>query len=346
MTIRTILSSVCAAALVAIGADAALAQAPSTSATLARVKERGVLECGANQGVPGFSMPDSQGRWTGFDVDYCRALAAAIFDDPTKVRFSPLSSKDRFIALQSSQIDVLARQTTWTISREISQGIAFTAINYYDGQGFLVRKSLGVKSALEFAGATVCVPQGTTSELNAADYFRTHNIRYQMVAYATVDEVIKAYESGRCDTYTTDMSALAGSRFLMQNPDDHIILPEVISKEPLGPWVRKGDAQWFDIVRWTLFAMIAAEELGITQANVQEMLKSPNPEIRRLLGVDSNYGETLGLTRDWALRIIRHIGNYGESFDRNLGARSRIGLPRGPNRLWNVGGLQYAPPFR
>ena len=346
MTLAKSASTACAAVLLILAGGAASAQTPSSQNTLARIKERGVLECGTNQGVPGFSMPDSQGRWTGFDVEFCRGLAAAIFDDPNKVRFSPLSSKDRFVALQSSQIDVLARQTTWTISREISQGLSFTAINYYDGQGFLVRKSLGVKSTLEFAGATVCVPQGTTSELNAADYFRTNNIRYQMVAFATVDEVIKAYESGRCDTYTTDMSALAGSRFLMQNPDDHMILPEVISKEPLGPWVRKADPQWFDIVRWTLFAMLSAEELGVTQANVQEMLKSANPEIKRLLGVDSNYGETLGLTRDWAFRIIKHMGNYGESFERNLGSGSRIGLPRGPNRMWNAGGLQYSPPFR
>jgi general L-amino acid transport system substrate-binding protein len=343
MLLKTFSAAATAALLILSGG--AHAQAPGNG-TLQRIKERGHLECGSNQGVPGFSQPDDKGVWRGFDIEFCRALAAAIFNDTEKVRFSPLSSKDRFLALQSGNIDVLSRQTTWTISREITQGLSFTAINYYDGQGFLVRKASGIKSALELGGATICVPQGTTSELNAADYLRANNIRYQLVAFATVDEVTKAYESGRCDTYTTDMSALASTRFLMQNPDEHMILPEVISKEPLGPWVRKSDSQWFDIVRWTLFAMISAEELGVTRANVEDMAKSPNPEIRRLLGIDGNYGETLGLTRDWAFRVIKHIGNYGESFDRNLGAGSRIGLPRGPNRLWNAGGLQYSPPFR
>jgi general L-amino acid transport system substrate-binding protein len=343
MTLLARLSA--AAAALALSTGAVLAQTPANG-TLQRIKERGHIMCGTSQGVPGFSQPDDKGVWRGFDTDFCRALAAAIFDDPDKARYSPLASKDRLIALQSGNIDVLARTTTWSISREVSQGLAFTAINYYDGQGFLVRKSAGLKSALELNGATICVSQGTTSEMNLADYFRAQNLRYQVVTFASHEEVVKAYETGRCDSYTTDMSQLASNRFLMQNPDDHIILPEVISKEPLGAWVRKADSQWFDIVRWTLFAMISAEELGVTQANVAEMAKSQNPEIRRLLGIDGNFGETLGLTRDWAARIIRHVGNYGESFEKHLGSGSRIRLPRGPNRLWNAGGLQYSPPFR
>jgi general L-amino acid transport system substrate-binding protein len=340
------LKSVSAAAVaLVVGAGAALAQT-APAATLARIKERGHILCGASQGVPGFSQPDNAGVWRGFDTDFCRALAAAIFDDPEKTRYLPLASKDRLIALQGGNIDVLSRTTTWSIGRELGQGLAFTAINYYDGQGFLVRKSANLKSVRELSGATICVSQGTTNELNLADYFRTHGLTYQVVTFGSLDEVSKAYDNGRCDAYTTDMSQLATNRLLLTKPEDHMVLPEIISKEPLGPWVRKGDPQWFDIVRWTLFAMIAAEELGVTQANVADMLKSPNPEIRRLLGVDSSFGEQLGLTRDWVARIIRHVGNYGESFDRNLGAGSRIGLPRGANALWNAGGLQYSPPFR
>ncbi|QCK86823.1 amino acid ABC transporter substrate-binding protein [Phreatobacter aquaticus] len=340
------LKSVSAAAIALIvGAGAALAQT-SAQSTLARIKERGHILCGSSQGVPGFSQPDNAGVWRGFDTDFCRALAAAIFDDPDKARYLPLASKDRLIALQGGNIDVLSRTTTWSIGRELGQGLAFTAINYYDGQGFLVRKSANLKSVRELNGATICVSQGTTNELNLADYFRTNGLTYQVVTFGSLDEVSKAYDTGRCDAYTTDMSQLATNRLLLTKPDDHMVLPEVISKEPLGPWVRKGDPQWFDIVRWTLFAMIGAEELGVTQANLPDMLKSTNPEIKRLLGVDGNFGEQLGLTRDWAARIIRHVGNYGESFDRNLGAGSRVGLPRGPNALWNAGGLQYSPPFR
>jgi general L-amino acid transport system substrate-binding protein len=343
---KTLKTLMAAAAAVALGCVPALAQNTAPGTTLQKIRERGYILCGASQGVPGFSQPDDKGVWRGFDTDFCRALAAAIFDDPDKARYLPLASKDRLISLQSGNIDVLARTTTWSIAREIGQGLAFTAINYYDGQGFLVRKSTGLKSVRELNGATICVAQGTTHEMNLADYFRTHNISYQVVTFGSLDEVAKAYEKGRCDAYTTDMSQIATNRFLMQSPDDHMALPEVISKEPLGPWVRKGDGQWFDIVRWSLFAMIAAEELGITQANLSEQLASTNPEVKRLLGVDGNFGETLGLPRDWAARIIRHVGNYGESFDRHLGAGSRIGLPRGANQLWTKGGLQYAPPFR
>jgi general L-amino acid transport system substrate-binding protein len=334
-----------ATALAALGCAPVLAQAPG-SATLQRIKERGHIMCGASQGVPGFSQPDDRGVWRGFDTDFCRALAAAIFDDPDKARYSPLASKDRLIALQSGNIDVLSRTTTWSISREITQGLAFTAVNYYDGQGFMVRRATGIKSVRELNGATICVSQGTTTELNLADYFRTHNLTYQVVTFGSLDEVAKAYETGRCDAYTTDMSQLAANRFLFRDPQEHAILPELISKEPLGPWVRKGDAQWFDIVRWTLFAMIVAEEQGVTQANVAEQLRSENPETKRLLGVTGNFGETLGLSRDWVVRIVRHVGNYGEAFERNLGSGSRIGLQRGLNQLWTKGGLQFAPPFR
>jgi general L-amino acid transport system substrate-binding protein len=327
----------------------AIALTPCVAAaqtTLEKIKARGNLVCGSSLGVPGFSSPDDKGNWTGFDTDMCRALAAAIFNDPNKAAYVPLSSKDRMIALQTGTIDVLSRTTTWTSSRDAGQGIVFTAINYYDGQGFMVRKSLGIKSAKELNGATICVSQGTTTELNLADFARTNGIKVNVLNYIDTNETAKAYEAGRCDGYTTDASQLAANRLKFAKPDDHQILPEIISKEPLGPWVRRGDEQWFSIVRWTLFAMLNAEELGITQANVDEMSKSPNPEIKRLLGSEGNQGEQLGLTNDWVVRILKHVGNYGESFDRHLGPNTRIGIPRGANELWNKGGLQYAPPIR
>jgi general L-amino acid transport system substrate-binding protein len=321
----------------------ALPTAVAAQGTLQKVKDRGLVRCGASQGVAGFSMPDAQGNWTGFDTDFCRALAAAIFDDPKKVQPISLSSKDRLTALQTGEIDVLARTTTWTLSRDAGIGLNFTAVNYYDGQGFEVRRSANIKSVKELDGASICVAQGTTNELNLADYFRTHGLKYEVVAFENIDDVVKAYENGRCDALSTDVSQLVSYRAKMVNPDEHVVLPEVISKEPIGPWVRQGDDQWFDIVRWTLFAMINAEELGVAQGNVDEMLKSPNPEIRRLFGQEGKLGEALGLTNDWVVRIVRHVGNYGESFDRNLG---RIGVPRGANNLWTKGGLQYAPPIR
>jgi general L-amino acid transport system substrate-binding protein len=311
--------------------------------TLQKIKDRGEVRCGASQGVAGFSMPDAQGNWTGFDTDFCRALAAAIFDDPRKVQLISLSSKDRLTALQSGEIDVLARTTTWTLSRDAGIGLNFTAVNYYDGQGFEVRRSANIKSVKELDGASICVAQGTTNELNLADYFRTRGLKYEVVAFENIDDVVKAYENGRCDALSTDVSQLVSYRAKMVNPDEHVVLSEVISKEPIGPWVRQGDDQWFDIVRWTLFAMINAEELGVTQANLGEMLKSQSPEIRRLLGQEGKLGEALGLTNDWVARIVRHVGSYGESFDRNLG---KIGVPRGVNNLWTKGGLQYAPPIR
>ncbi len=320
--------------------------AAAAQTTLEKIKARGQIVCGASLGVPGFSYPDDMGAWTGFDTDMCRALAAVIFDDPDKTSYVPLSSKDRMIALQTGTIDVLSRTTTWTSSRDNGQGIVFTAVNYYDGQGFLVRKSLGIKSAKELNGATMCVSQGTTTELNLADFARTNGIKINVLNFIDTNETAKAYEAGRCDGYTTDMSQLAANRLKFAKPDDHVILPDIISKEPLGPWVRRGDEQWFSLVRWTLFAMLNAEELGVTQANVGEMLKSPNPEIKRLLGTEGNMGEQLGVSADWVVRIVRHVGNYGESFERHLGPKTRIGLARGSNELWSKGGLQYAPPIR
>ncbi len=329
-----------------VGAALGVATAVSANAgTLDKVKARGQLICGSNSGLAGFGLPDDQGQYKGLDVDECRAIAAAIFNDPNKVKFLPINAKDRPTILASGEIDVLIRNTTWTLSRQTG-GMFFTGVNYYDGQGFMVRKKLGVDSAFKLDGASVCVQQGTTTELNLADYFRANNMKLEAVVFATDDEATKAYDSGRCDAYTTDASGLYSERLKMSNPDDHIVLPEIISKEPLGPSVRKDDIQWFQIVQWTHYALITAEELGVTQANVDEKLKSDNPAIRRLLGVEGSYGEGLGLTNDWAYRIIKHVGNYGESFERNVGMGSPIKISRGLNALWNKGGLQYAPPIR
>ena len=328
------------ATVLVFGMQAASAQ------TLTTIKNRGELICGANGTLAGFGLPDPQGNWTGFDVDFCRAIAAAIFNDPTKVKFVPLTAKDRFTALQSGEIDVLSRNTTWTLSRDTSLGLDFVAVTYYDGQGFMVRKALKVNSALELNGAAVCVQQGTTSELNLADYFRANQMQLKTVTFATGDEARKAYESGRCDAYTTDSSGLYGERQKLAVPGDHIVLPEIISKEPLTPAVRHGDSQWTDIVRWTHFAMVDAEELGVTKANVDEKLKSDDPETRRMLGAEGQYGEALGLTNDWVYRIVKHVGNYGEVFERNIGQGSPLKIVRGLNALWTKGGLQYGPPFR
>jgi general L-amino acid transport system substrate-binding protein len=313
--------------------------------TLQAVKDRGKLACGVSQGLPGFSNPDDKGNWTGIDVDVCRAVAAAIFNDPTKVAFVPLSAKDRFAALQSGEIDVLSRNTTWTLSRDDTYG-AFTGVTYYDGQGFMVKKSLKVNSALELNSASVCVQTGTTTEQNLADYFKANNMKYEVIAFAGADETIKAYDSGRCDVFTTDMSGLYAERLKLANPGDHVVLPEIISKEPLGPMVRFGDDKWFNIVKWTLFAMVNAEEMGVTQKNVDEMAKSDKPELKRAFGTDGNLGEQLGLTKDWFYRIIKAEGNYGEMFERNVGAGSKLQIARGLNQLWNKGGIQYAPPIR
>jgi len=310
------------------------------SQTLKTVKDRGELICGANGTLAGFGLPDPQGNWTGFDVDFCRAIAAAIFNDPAKVKFVPLTAANRFTALQSGEVDVLARNTTWTMSRDTTLGIDFAAVTYYDGQGFMVHKSLKVSSALELSGASVCVQQGTTTELNLADYFRSHNMSLKSVTFATADE------SGRCDSYTTDSSGLYGERLRLTAPNDNIVLPEIISKEPLSPAVRQGDDTWEDLVRWVHYAMLDAEEFGVTKSNVEEQLKSPNPEIRRLLGVEGQFGQSIGLTNDWAYRVIRHTGNYGESFERNVGQGSPLKIARGLNALWTKGGLQYGLPIR
>jgi general L-amino acid transport system substrate-binding protein len=325
---------------------AGLSTQAATAQTLKTVKDRGMLSCGVSQGLPGFSSPDDKGNWTGLDVDICRAVAAAIFNDPTKIKFVPLSAKDRFTALQSGEIDVLSRNTTWTLSRDTSLGANFTGVTYYDGQGFLAKKSLKVNSALELNSASVCVQTGTTTEQNLADYFKGNNMKYEVIAFGTADEAVKAYESGRCDVFTTDVSGLYAERLKLSNPADHAVLPEVISKEPLGPMVRHGDDQWFDIVKWVLFAMIDAEELGVTQKNVDDMAKSDKPELKRAFGTDGNLGEQLGLTKDWMSRIVKAVGNYGESFDRNVGSGSKLGIARGLNQLWNKGGIQYAPPIR
>jgi general L-amino acid transport system substrate-binding protein len=318
----------------------------ASAATLDDVKKRGTLNCGANGQLPGFGIPDAQGNWTGFDVDFCRAIAAAIFNDAGKVKFTALTAKDRFVALQSSDVDVLARNTTWTMQRDTQFALKATAVNYYDGQGFIVRKDLKVNSALELNDATVCVQQGTTTELNLADYFRTNKMRLKSVTFLQVDEAVGAYESGRCNAYTTDASGLYGVRLKLAKPDEHVVLPEIISKEPLAPFVRQGDDQWFGIVRWAFFAMVNAEELNVTKANVDDQLKSDNPEIKRLLGVQDNFGEHIGLTKDWAYRIVKLVGNYGEVFERNVGQGSPLKITRGLNALWTKGGLQYAPPIR
>jgi len=331
--------------LSALAAAAVTAQAASAQ-TLKSVTDRGMLSCGVSQGLPGFSSPDDKGNWTGLDVDVCRAIAAAVLNDPTKVKFVPLSAKDRFTALQSGEIDVLSRNSTWTLSRDTALGLNYTGITYYDGQGFMVRKALKVNSALELNSASICVQTGTTNEQNVGDYFKANNMKYELIAFATADETIKSYELGRCDVFTSDVSQLYAMRLKFAAPNDHTVLPEVISKEPLGPLVRQGDDQWFDIVKWTLFAMVNAEELGVTQKNVEEMAKSSKPELRRMLGGDGNLGETLGLSKDWVVRIIKAVGNYGEAFDRNVGAGSRLGIARGLNKLWNQGGIQYAPPIR
>jgi general L-amino acid transport system substrate-binding protein len=323
-----------------IGAQGASAQ------TLKAVKDRGMLNCGANGQLAGFGMPDAQGHWTGLDVDVCRAVAAAVLGDANKVKFVPLSAKDRFTALQSGEVDVLVRNTTWTSSRDTTLGLNFTGVNYYDGQGFMVKKGLKVNSALELNGASVCVQQGTTTELNLADYFRAHKMQLKSVTFNTADETIKAYDAGRCDAFTTDASGLAAERLRLSKPDDNIILPEIISKEPLGPAVRHGDDQWFDVVKWVLFAMMDGEELGLTQKNIGEHMADTAPDVKRFVGTEGNYGEQLGLPKDWAVQIIKQVGNYGESFERNVGQGSPLKIARGLNRLWTQGGIQYAPPIR
>lgn len=325
-----------------LGLTAVSAQA----AILDDVKAKGYVQCGVTGGVPGFSAPDSNNVWTGLEVDFCRAMAAAIFNDADAVRFTSLTSQERFTALSSGEVDVLSRTTTWTMSRDTQLGISFIGTMFYDGQGFMVREADGIESTLDLSGAAICIESGTTTELNAADYFAANSMEFNTVVFVDQDEVVKAYEDGRCDVYTTDSSALAAERSKFANPAEHIILPEIISKEPLGPVVRAGDAQWFNLARWTYFALLEAEELGVTSANVDEMLGSDNPAIKRLLGVEGDFGTPLGVTKDWAYQIIKTVGNYAETYDRNVGPSTPIGLERGLNALWKDGGIQYAPPIR
>ncbi len=316
------------------------------ASTLESVQERGYLQCGVSTGLPGFSSPDDKGNWAGIDVDVCRAVAAATLRDAEKVKFIPLTAKERFTALQSGEIDVLSRNTTWTLTRDTSLGLNFTGVNYYDGQGFLVSKSLGVSSALELDGATVCIQAGTTSELNLADYFRQNKMEYQALVFDTSDQTIKGFESGRCDMLTSDQSQLYALRIKLAKPDSAIVLPEVISKEPLGPVVRQGDDQWLNIVKWSLFAQVNAEEMGLTADNIADKKKSDNPAIQRFVGVDGIKGKGLGLNDDWAYQIVKQVGNYGEMFERNVGQGSPLKIERGINALWSQGGIQYAPPLR
>jgi general L-amino acid transport system substrate-binding protein len=319
----------------------------ASAGTLDDVKAKGFVQCGVSTGLPGFAAPNDQGVWAGFDVDYCRALAAAIFGDPKAVKFTPTTAKERFTALQSGEVDILARNTTWTFSRDVNLGFEFVGVNYYDGQGFMVPKSLGVSSAKELDGASVCIATGTTTELNLADYFRSHNMKYESVVIETSEEGRQAYEAGRCDVYTTDQSGLYAQRSALPNPSDHVVLPEIISKEPLGPLVRHGDNNWGDVGRWVLNALIIAEELGVTSKNVTEMRSaSNNPEVRRLLGAEGDMGQQLGLNNDWAYNEIKLVGNYGEIFERNIGQGTPLAIERGLNALWTNGGILYAPPMR
>jgi general L-amino acid transport system substrate-binding protein len=340
---RFSITLVAGSALIGLG----LAGTAQAGATLDAVKNKGFVQCGVNTGLAGFSNPDDAGNWSGIDVDVCRGVAAALFGDTEAVRYTPLTAKERFTALQSGEVDVLSRNTTVTLNRDTALGLDFTGVTYYDGQGFMVPSSLGVQSALELDGAAICVQPGTTTELNLADYFRANNMSYAPVVIERQDELRTAYEQGRCDALTTDRSGLYAQRIVLPNPDEHVILPEVISKEPLGPAVRHGDAAWADVVRWTLFAMVEAEELGVNSQNVDDMkANTENPNIRRLLGTEGEMGKDLGLPSEWAYNIIKLVGNYGEIFEKNLGQSTPLKIERGLNALWTDGGLQYAMPVR
>lgn len=334
--IATLIGGAAAIATLAMGAHAQ---------TLDQVKARGALNCGVSTGLPGFSSTDAAGNWQGLDVDTCRAVAAAVLGDANDVNFVPLTAVERFTALQSGEVDVLSRNTTWTLTRDASLGLNFAGVNYYDGQGFLVSTDLGVTSALELDGAAVCVQSGTTTELNLADYFRLHNMSFEPVLYDTSEQTVSGFEAGRCDVLTSDNSQLAALRIQLSNPDGAVVLPQTISKEPLGPAVRQGDDQWFNIVKWAHIATLNAEEFDLTQSNVDSKRNTNNPDIARFLN-SAELGGFLGLGADWAYQIVKQVGNYGEMFDRNVGAGSPLGLPRGVNALWTQGGLQYGPPIR
>lgn len=324
-----------------------LAATGAQAATLDDVRERGELICGVTQGVPGFSSPDDEGNWSGFDVEVCRAIAAAVLNEPDAVRYVPLSNTERFTALQSGEIDVLSRTTTRTLNRDTALGLNFAPVMFYDGQGFMVRETLGITNALELDGASVCVSAGSTSELNVADYFNANNMTYQPVRFDRADEVLAAYDARRCDVYTSDLSGLAARRLVMQDPSEHVMLAETISKEPLAPAVRHGDDQWFDIVTWTVTALIGAEEMGVTMANMEDMAANGTPAVQRLLGSsDDNTGEWMGLDQDWAARAIAATGNYGEIWERHLGLDTPLEIERGLNELYTNGGIQYAMPIK
>jgi general L-amino acid transport system substrate-binding protein len=333
------------AVAIGVGAAAVTYERYDTK-TLKRTVRRDAVHCGVNTGLPGFSSRDDKGNWTGFDVDFCRAIAAAIFDDPNKVKFVPLDAKERFTELGSRKIDVLARNSTWTMSRETEYYLHFAGVSYYDGQGFMVPRARNKTSGLELDGSKVCVQNETTTELNLADYFRANNMNYEARKFGTLEEVLKAYGNGDCDVLSADVSQLYALRLNLAKPGEHDILADVISKEPLSPVVRQKDDDWHLLVKWTLFAMINAEELGIHSKNIGEAMKSKKPDVMRFVGAEGDYGEWLGLTKDWAARIIRHVGNYGEVYERNVGSGSKLGIPRGLNQLWSAGGILYAPPVR
>ncbi|GAD79429.1 amino acid ABC transporter substrate-binding protein [Vibrio ezurae] len=337
----TILASVVAASTAVMATSAS-----ATDSTLDKVLASGSLTCGVSTGLPGFSNPNSKGQWEGIDVEYCQALAAAVLGDKTKVKYVPLTAKERFTALQSGEIDVLSRNTTWTQHRDTALGLNFVGVNYYDGQGFMVKKDLGVMSAKELDGAAVCVQSGTTTELNLADYFRASGMKYKPVVFDTAAQTSAGFDAGRCDVLTTDQSGLYALRLNLKDPSSAVVLPEIISKEPLGPVVRQGDDKWFNVAKWTLNAMINAEEYGITSKNADEMLKSSDPNVKRILGVDGPKGTALGLKDDWGYQVIKQVGNYGESFERTVGTGSPLQITRGVNALWNAGGFMYAPPMR
>ncbi|MCG8419239.1 MAG: amino acid ABC transporter substrate-binding protein [Proteobacteria bacterium] len=322
------------------------ARARASSDTLALIKSKGFLSCGVNTGLPGFSAPDTNNNWTGMDVDFCRALAAAVLGDTTRVKYKPLTAKERFTALQSGEIDILSRNTTWTQIRDTSLGLNFAGVNYYDGQGFMVKKSLRVKSAKELDGAVFCMQAGTTTELNLADYARLNKFTYKSITFETNEQVREGFETGRCDVLTTDQSGLYSHITKLSDPDSAMVLPEMMSKEPLGPVVRQGDDAWFNVVRWTLHALINAEELGVTSENIEQMKSSSNPAISRLLGTTGDMGAKLGLDNSWAFHAIKQVGNYGEIFERNVGRLSPLKIRRGLNALWNRGGIMFAPPIR
>jgi general L-amino acid transport system substrate-binding protein len=319
--------------------------AAANAQTLKTVKDRGSLICGVSQGLPGFSDKDDKGTWSGFDVDFCRAIAAAIFDDPAKVTYVPLNASERFDVLKSGKIDILSRNSTWTIGRE-NEGLAFAGVTYYDGQGFMLRKRPNLMTSMDLSNVKVCVQEGTTNELNLTDYFNQNGMRFEIVKFTNVADMLKAYDGDKCEVITADVSQLYALRLDLPKSMDHTILADVISKEPLGPVVRQGDEQWFNIVKWVHFAMLNADELGVHNAKLADALKSEKADLKRLLGRDGDYGDKLGLTRDWVVRIVRHVGSYSDVYERNIGMKSKVMIPRGLNHLWSAGGIQYAPPIR